>query len=914
MTKCPSGSWILGWRFTEHVGAGWFTRWDSHTGVPTQLYGPGLSMPGSVASANAALFYARDFLEQHIDLLAPGAQPEDFQLVSNDLDRGMRSVAFFQYKDGLRVIDGQLAFRFKNDRLFVITSRAFPDVPAIKTSYAQISENNAELIAGAWIAQDFGSLVQLKNIEGPFVLPLIRTDGTLTFHQVLRTELKASDPVGRWHVYLDAETHQPIAREQTLKFASAQILFNTPEVYPGGNRINTPAAHLPISVSGSQGTTDAEGFVQWNGSSSASVTGTLEGSNVDINNLTGTDMSVTRTLQPGSSYTEDQRNSETGDAQLTTYIAGTNAKIRARSISPDLDWLDDRLPAHVNSTEDSCNAWSDGTNITFLRATGQCENTARLPDVVYHEFGHSYHNHAIVWGEGSWDGALSEGVSDYYNCTISDDPDQGRGFFKGDPNGIRHIDPDGREHRWPEDVEEVHYTGLIISGALWDLRKAFINTYGKDSGVAKADSLFYAILKYSPDIPGTYVDVLSADDDDGDITNGTPNICAISSAFDLHGLADGNVASPLKTPVRNAREVFLETSECADVLSAELIWRHRDDSNDDGSQEFSILANGLRAELPDVRGEVLEYQVDVVLADRAQIFPRNPASPWYQVFTGETQELYCTDFESQPDDWTHELTSGEASEGADDWQWGTPQGESESGDPSNAYSGTRVYGNDLGGNDYNGLYQSEKVNALLSPTISTQGFDKVHLQYRRWLTVEDSKYDAGSIYSNGELVWNNTSDFNDGKLHHTDREWRFHDVDLSDTIDSQGNVKVRFELSSDRNLEFGGWNIDDFCVVAVLPVAPQPDNGGDDEDEANPGDGDQDDEPQTGPDNNPDGEQVPDGDQDGPAAEDGAVDPADRPAGKGPSGIGLYGCQASQNPGLALTLLTLLLMIRRRRG
>jgi MYXO-CTERM domain-containing protein len=57
-------------------------------------------------------------------------------------------------------------------------------------------------------------------------------------------------------------------------------------------------------------------------------------------------------------------------------------------------------------------------------------------------------------------------------------------------------------------------------------------------------------------------------------------------------------------------------------------------------------------------------------------------------------------------------------------------------------------------------------------------------------------------------------------VHHTDKEWRFQDVDLSDTIAADGTVQVGFWLKSDQGLQMGGWTLDDVCIVAYEASAP----------------------------------------------------------------------------------------------
>lgn len=67
--------------------------------------------------------------------------------------------------------------------------------------------------------------------------------------------------------------------------------------------------------------------------------------------------------------------------------------------------------------------------MNFFNSGMGCENTGRIPDVIYHEFGHAVHAHSIIQGAGSFDTSLSEGVSDYLAATTTGDPQMGRGFF-----------------------------------------------------------------------------------------------------------------------------------------------------------------------------------------------------------------------------------------------------------------------------------------------------------------------------------------------------------------------------------------------------------------------------------------------------------------------------------------------------
>nr|WP_276598889.1 DUF4215 domain-containing protein [Nannocystis sp. SCPEA4] len=57
----------------------------------------------------------------------------------------------------------------------------------------------------------------------------------------------------------------------------------------------------------------------------------------------------------------------------------------------------------------------------------------------------------------------------------------------------------------------------------------------------------------------------------------------------------------------------------------------------------------------------------------------------------------------------------------------------------------------------------------------------------------------------------------DGNVNHLDGEWRFQDIDLTPFV-ANGQVQLEFILESDEALEFGGWNIDELCVVGTGSV------------------------------------------------------------------------------------------------
>ncbi len=821
---------VAAWsRFLAAAGATWQASWDEATGVPSRIFGRGVAVPGAVRDAAAAERHARAFLAAHIDLLAPGSSATDFVLVSNTARRGLRVVGFRQTHAGMTVIGGQVSFRYKNDRMFAIGSEALPDVRVARSALSAPREA-AQGFARSWILSDAAAEATAGAVTGPFILPLVGASGVLEYRVVHAVDVPARRPVGRFAVYTDAATGAPVAREQKLRFADGTVRFNVPVRYPEAGRDAFPAQRGAFTVNGNAAQSDDAGQVSWSGTSPGSLLARASGPLVAVTNADGANAQKTFTIQPGGNVTWNASGDEKTEAQLNAFIHARIVKDYSRThYAPDLGWFDDQLPVNVN-IDDSCNAYSDGESINFFQSSPQCANTGQLADVVYHEFGHALHAHSIVEGVGAFDGAHSEGLADYLAASITGDPGMGRGFYFDD-GPLRHIDPPDMEHVWPRDVGEIHYTGLIFAGAMWDLRKLLIQQLGRTKGIDLVNRLYYATLQRATNIPSTYIEVLVEDDNDGDLSNGTPNICDINAAFGMHGLR--SVAADLtplsaETPGPDGFPLTLTVSglyaQCPGdgLAGAKLEWMLRGQSIDTAEtidmteqEDGTWLATIPPAEV----GQVIRYKVIVDFQDGTfKSFPDNPADPRFEFYVGEVTPLYCTDFEKDPfaEGWTHGLTSGVDEEGADDWTWGPIMSPRSAGDPTEAFSGDSVLGNDLGGEDHDGAYQPDKVNFAQAPTVDIGRYSDVRLQYWRWLNVEDAFFDKATIYANGQQAWRNfdSEQGDQSATQHTDRDWRFHDVPVSDFI-SGSKLDVKFELSSDGGLEFGGWTIDDYCVVAA---------------------------------------------------------------------------------------------------
>jgi cysteine-rich repeat protein len=318
------------------------------------------------------------------------------------------------------------------------------------------------------------------------------------------------------------------------------------------------------------------------------------------------------------------------------------------------------------------------------------------------------------------------------------------------------------------------------------------------------------------------------------------------------------------------------------ITAGEIAWRLRGGS--DATVAMTLVNDKYTGAIPSQpNGTVVQYKITLTLSNGTTVtYPNNPADPYYEWYVGPVVPLWCGDFETGAADWTS----------SPDWEAGPPAGLGN--DPRTAAGGMGVYGSDL---TQDGVYAAIAMSFAESPEIDLQGKTGLRLQYQRWLGVEDGFYDDARLLINGTEVWTNlasTTEPQQNGVHHVDREWRFADFELG-AVEATGKVKLRFELASDEGLQFGGWTLDDVCIVAAAqgPGDPNCGNGAVDGNEAC------------------DDGNVTDGDgcsatcdhEDG----DGGTDPADTAA-SGCCSIG-----GSPEGALALTLLTLGVVLRRRR-
>lgn len=629
---------------------------------------------------------------------------------------------------------------------------------------------------------------------------------------------ETQEPRGIWVAFVDVETGNVWNIHNEVRFLDGTLYAEHDERTVGDSIVSSPLSQL--NLDGANWRTGLEG--EYNSDESVgSIDIVLHGRRTHILNQTGDEATFEVTGGEQIWSADDSILPE-----LDQYVFQNRIYDWGEIWAPQVVTAWTRSNVYVNE-DDVCNAYFDG-ELHFYRAGGGCNNTGRIADVSFHEWGHGFHYYNLL--SGDYDGSMSEGISDAISFFQTEDNLMAPGF--GSNGGhIRDVAPN---YRYPEDiVDEVHQDGLIFAGAVWDWWNDLRGELGDEEAYEIVVPVFVSGLRGGPTIPTVFDEFVFADDDNADLSDGTPNECSLIDAFGLHGLGPNGATGllslthddldnqPTGAELSISADVFQFAEQCVNAVPEDAsVYVSWDDGLSWEESDLRIVGDQIEGQIPAYLDQgIVQYYIEVTDSEnnRVSVPPDSTINP-FTFYIGDLEEIYCNDFESDDGGFTHSLLSGQEQEGADDWQWGSPEGMG--GDPDSAASGDNVWGNDLGGEvngqQYNGEYQNEKHNQLLSPAFDVDGYDQVVLTYDRWLSVEDGYYDTASITANDEVIWtNHATSENNGEEHHQEQQWQNHAL-LLDANDP--TVQFSWEINSDRGLTMGGWTIDNVCVYGVIEV------------------------------------------------------------------------------------------------
>ena len=525
----------------------WFVNFNQFNLKPHRAYGEPIELLGNGSTKDKAIqFITNNLTDFNIPI-------SDISFLDLREDEKYFYLDFSQTYNGLNVLDSRLYIKTtKNDKLVTFGLDVFSDINL--SIVPTISANDAISSAVFGITNSIANTVVKSALK---ILP-IPTDNKYVYHLVYEVEFETKNNIGpaKYLCYVDANTGVLLMRKNTILYetpppATVHVESNVYVTQPYNPTSVENLVNMRVLVNGTNFYTDSNGDLTLSANVGSNVYYSLEGlwSKIETGGVTP---SINSTLSATNNVSFDN---DATSQELSAYYHVNIVHDYMKTIFPTFTSLDFAMPTNVD-VSGSCNAFYGGGTINFYAEGGGCNSMAKIGDVVYHEYGHGINDYRYG-NNGMMNGALGEGYADIWGLSITQNPVLGLGLSTTDPTDfVRRYDIDRKVY--PQDiVGEVHADGEIIAGAWWDTYLGFNN-------MGQMMDLFKTTYNSAPDGPnGTegiiftdiLLEALMADDNDGNIYNGTPNDQLIVDAFALHGislLSNANIThSQVMTSVEN---------------------------------------------------------------------------------------------------------------------------------------------------------------------------------------------------------------------------------------------------------------------------------------------------------------------------------------------------------------------------
>lgn len=553
--RLPDGTWQSmlrsrpAWRQFHTANPSWTVEFNEANGLPHRAFGKPIPTTGATPADRAFNFLA--------GALAPFGLPLD-ELQPPHVSSTARHhyVHFAQRHQGIDVLFGHVVVKLdQQGRAVMFGLDAYPGISTDLTPVLGAPDAEAAAQAGL-------PMVSAVDPRGLRILPLPVERGVehRLVHELVVHTAEVGLP-GRWRCWVDDLSGELLYRQNEVinhahgrdEDAGADVQVNS-TVHTENQLTPTSVLGMPdvdITISGQSFTTDNAGFVGSGVPGPATFTMELSGSwsRVIRNGATAT---LTGTLQDGPNTLSFDNVATIQERSAYRYVSQVHDHCKA--VLPTFTGMDFQLPTNVDVTGATCNAFYDGSSINFYAEGGDCYSMANIGDVVWHEYGHGINDNFYTDnGSAFINGGMNEGYADFWAFSISQDPILADGYDMLAPTEpIRRYDVDRKVY--PVDlVGQVHADGEIIAGAWWDTYVLLGNDMGLTTQLfAEA---YPGLQANTPNgnegqaFRDVLIDVLQADDNDADITNGTPNGQAIVDAFALHGITLISGFDLLHTPM-----------------------------------------------------------------------------------------------------------------------------------------------------------------------------------------------------------------------------------------------------------------------------------------------------------------------------------------------------------------------------
>ncbi len=801
------------WQDFKAKNKNWYVEFNELTGFPHRAFGKPIALRSGGDLAAASL----DFLRSSLSGFA--VRVDDLELTRISQNKGYHYLDFKQNYQGLEVLFSRVTLRINQTHEVLMFGTDVFNPAQVNTTP---NLTGAEAIAYA--SNALRGKITGSHTGDLKILPVPHTSG-YQFHLVYETwvETLAGSIPGKYYTLVDAHSGELLYRQNEVKFGGGREVSMHLEATVHADNPYVPVTVHPVPnarvvVGGNTSYTDHNGDFSPGTSSTVNAQITLRGlwSRVVLGAQGTSSPSFNATLNDGSNLV-----SFDNDAVLEERTAYYHVNVihdYMKMLMPNFTGMDFELLTRVNIDDPTgCNAYYDGNSINFFSSNQTCNAFALVGDICYHEYGHGISDY-FYRDEGTFfqNGALGEGYSDLWAMSITEKETVGEGMSTTSSSAaVRRYD--FWKKIYPDDiVGEVHADGEIIAGAWMTLA----GNLGDIQQMAQIFADHYYGLPNGPNgsegqvFRDALLEALIADDDDGDLSNGTPNDETIACSFAEHGInmvpdtETSHTEVPVYFPFDEVEITFnvdisqpwyFKNNRMVYRTGSQETWDTLDVSLNDGEYQALIPAQD--------PGTVITYYFifdnlcggQTTFPDRADFDV--PNIPYHTLVGFELIEIQ--DFDYNQGNWT----IGDASDNATTGIWeigaptpsylnpGNPSPETEiqpgtdhtlgSGNMC-AFTGNAGVGDGMGTNDIDG-----GETTLFSPFYDLSEYEDPAFEFYRWYTNDQGNEpldDDWKVYiSNDNQDWIEIENTNI-----PDKSWRRFAFKVKDYITLNNTVRIKF--------------------------------------------------------------------------------------------------------------------------
>lgn len=453
----------------------------------------------------------RNFLEKNYEQLS--IDHNNLQLKKAEFAGNRWYVIFYQIHNGISVKSSSVRFTIaKNGNIQTFEATYFDDInlSADKPSVSTLECKQAAII-GLSSSEENYNFKRLNN-DSPVIVPYL-LNGKYSYR--LAYEYEVTNMIEFYTALIDAKTGALLSRYNHTNeaFAKGDVYNN-----PNAPLVNSPIGNATFSIAGKNYISNRNGSIDLPAGSANkqfttnlsgkfakmyttdklakdgstqikpySFTGTVNDDGINMIGKTDNFDEVVRTLYYHTNFIHDYITNI--DGQFNAYLT-------------EFPCIVELLPASSleKITGITFNAFSSGDkSISFYAANHNIILIGRLPAVIYHEYGHSINY--VMYSNWSKHGRMisttcNEALADITAAFALDSPDifanavaTGYEQYLSRYNLTRNLDND---YTYPEIlIHECHHDSQVLSGALWDLRKAI--------GIEMAELIVHFARREAPD-------------------------------------------------------------------------------------------------------------------------------------------------------------------------------------------------------------------------------------------------------------------------------------------------------------------------------------------------------------------------------------------------------------------------------